>query len=275
MHSTTVMACAIAAASLPVFAQAGSRQQVPSTRSDWPCGARVDSAYFATAEGTGGHLFLLAPFEIADAAPLLIGVEQHPETIFRLAGSMTPGVHEFRIPIDASVESVVFSMSVQCLHTADIFRPSGAPLSGEGVTDYSNFRAQRMTIVDHPEPGTWTIRAAGSGIAAVVVQARSGIALARPEFARTSGNAFQPVPFAGVENLIRLRIRGEVQAVQASVVSGSFKTIAPLTLTSDEDAHSYAARFSPDAAGFRIAVTGRDAQGQPFQRVSAALFTAR
>lgn len=275
MHSNAFLACAVAAVWLPVFAQAGSRQQVPNTKSDWPCGGRVDPAYFAAAEGTGGQLFLLAPFEIADSAPLLIAVDQHPETIFRLAGSITPGVHEFRIPIDASIESVVFSISVQCLQTADIFRPSGAAPTGEGVTDYSNFRAERMTIVVHPEPGTWTVRAGGSGIAGVVVQARSEIALVRPEFARAPGTVFQPTPLAGVENVIRLRLRGDVQDVQASIVNGSFKTIAHLTLTPDEETHAYMTRFSPDAAGFRVVVTGRDSQGQPFQRVSAPLFAAR
>lgn len=274
MRSPGVIACAVAA-SLSVFAQAGARQQVPNTRSNWPCAGRVDPSYFQIAEGTGGHLFLLAPFEIADSTPLLLAVDRHPQTIFRLAGSITPGVHEFRIPIDGSVESALFSISVQCLQTAELVRPSGALVTGEGVTDYANFRAERMTIVEHPETGTWTVRASGSGIAGVMVQARTDIALLGLEFAPPPGTAFRASPVAGVENVVRLRVRGDVQDVQASIVSGAFKTIARLALTPDEGEHAYVARFSPGAGGFRIAVTGRDPQGVAFQRVSAPLFTAR
>jgi hypothetical protein len=232
-------------------------------------------SYFQVAEGTGGHLFLLAPFEIADSAPLLIALDAHPQTIFRLAGSIKPGVHEIKVPIDGSVESVLFSISVQCLQTAEIVRPSGALVNSESATDYSNFRAERMTIVEHPEAGTWTVRASGSGIAGVMVQARTGIALASLDFAPSPGTAFQATPAAGGENVVRVRLRGDVQDVEASIVNGAFTTIARLTLTADADGHAYTARFSPPAGGFRVAVTGRDSQGLPFQRVSAPLFTGR
>jgi hypothetical protein len=273
MHSPGI-ACAVAVW-LSIVAQSGSPQQVPNTKSSWPCGGHVDPSYFHIAEGTGGHLFLLAPFEIADSTPLLLAVDKHPQTVFRLAGSITPGVHEFRVPIDGSVESVLFSISVQCLQNAEIVRPSGALVTGEGVTDYANFRAERMTIVERPETGTWTIRAGGSGIAGVMVQARSDIALSAPEFAATPGTTFRRTPAAGVENVVRLHVTGDVQDLRASIVDGAFKTIAELPLTPDEGEHAYVARFSPGAGGFRIVVTGRDAQGLPFQRVGAPLFTAR
>ena len=106
------------------------RQQTSSTRAGWPCGARLDPSYFQVTEGSGGHLLLLAPGEIGDAAALLTEFDKHRQTIFRLAGTINPGVHEFRVPIDSSVESVLFSISVQCLQTADVARPSGVPLAG-------------------------------------------------------------------------------------------------------------------------------------------------
>lgn len=48
---------------------------------------------------------------------------------------MNPGLHEFHVPIDSTVESVGFSISVQCLQVADIFRPTGTSAAGEDVTD--------------------------------------------------------------------------------------------------------------------------------------------
>jgi hypothetical protein len=95
----------------------GAQQQAPSPRA-WPCGGRLDPSYFRVAEGSGGQLLLLAPDEIADSTPVLLAITSHPQTIFRLAGSITPGLNDFQIPIDSSVESVVFSVSVQCLEAA-------------------------------------------------------------------------------------------------------------------------------------------------------------
>ena len=161
----------------------GGQQQPSNPRSGWPCGARLDTSYFQVAEGSGGHLLLLAPEEIGDSATLLTAFGAHPQTIFRLAGSLQSGVHELRVPIDPSVESVLFSISVQCLQVAHVLRPSGLLASGDDVTDLAGFRAQRMVIVKRPEPGVWMIRVSGSGVAGVVAQARSAIGLTQVEFA--------------------------------------------------------------------------------------------
>src|SRR6185503_6434409 len=154
-----------AVATLAASVAVGAQQQQPTPRTAWPCGGRLDPSYFRIAEGSGGQLFLLAPEEIGDSAPLLTASTSHPQTIFRLAGSVTPGLHDFRVPIDPSVESVAFSVSVQCLEAVYVLDPSGALVSGDDVTDFSNFRAERMVIVRHPKPGIWMVRMAGRGVA--------------------------------------------------------------------------------------------------------------
>lgn len=265
-----------AAISIAAVGTHGASQQQPSgSRANWPCGARIDPAYFHIAEASGGHLFLLAPFEIGDSAPLMLALGDHPQTIFRLAGSITPGIHEFAVPIDTSVESVVFSISVQCLQVADVLDPSGTPAAGDGVSDYSNFRAERMIVVKQPRPGTWKLRAGGSGLAGVMVQAHGGIALTNVEFAAAPGAEFRPTPAAGVENIVRIHVSGPVGGVQASVVNAAFKQVARLPLTAGDGEGTFVTRLTPGPGGFRIAVTGEDAQGLPFQRVHAPLFTAR
>src|SRR5262245_60894801 len=170
-------AAAIVAAPLLV----GAQQQPASPRSGWPCGGRLDPSYFQIAEASGGHLLLLAPEEIGDSTPLLTAYGQHPRTILRLAGSVPRGLQEFQVPVDPSVESVLFSTSVQCLESAEVLGPRGVPISGDGVTDLSNFRAQRVVIVKRPQPGLWTVRVQGSGVSAVVVQAKSAIGIAQIE----------------------------------------------------------------------------------------------
>src|SRR5690349_5082124 len=166
-----------ATAMLTATVLAAAQQQAPNTRAGWPCGARLDLSYFQIAEGSGGHLLLLAPEEIGDSATLLTALGEHSQTIARIAGAMQPGLHEFRVPIDSSVESALFSIGVQCLQSVEVVRPSGAPAIGDDVTDLSNFRAERMLIVRRPEPGTWMLRVSGTGISGIVVQARSAIGI--------------------------------------------------------------------------------------------------
>ncbi len=262
----------LAAAVLSMPGWTAAQQQAPA-RGGWPCGARLDPSYFQLTEATGGHLLLLAPWEIGDSAALLTELGNHRETIFRLAGSIAPGVHEFRVPIDSSVESVVFSISVQCLQTADITRPAGAPLAGgEGVTDHSNFRAKRMVTVRRPEPGTWTLRVSGSGVAGVIVQARTDLGIESVEFTASGGNSFTPLPVVGLENVVKIGISGGATDVQASLVNAGFRRIAPLMRTVGQAEDSYLSRFTPVTQGFRIIVEGKNADGMPFQRVHAPLF---
>ena len=172
-------------------------------RADGPAAGDLIPSYFELSEATGGHLQLLAPAELGESAELLIAYGNHPQTIFRLAGEMNAGVHEFRVPIDSAVDSVLFSIAVQCLHTADVARPSGVPLvGGEGVTEHSNFVAQRMLIVKRPEAGVWTLRASSTGISGVVVQARSALTITDVQFAAGGSPAFTREPSVGIENVV-------------------------------------------------------------------------
>ena len=254
----------------------GAQQQTSSNpRSGWPCGARLDMSYFQVAEGTGGHLLLLAPEEIGDSATLLTAIGSHRQTIFRLAGSLKFGVHELQVPIDPSVESVVFSISSQCLQVASVLGPSGVPPSGDGVTDLSNFRAQRAVIVAKPEPGIWTIRLSGSGISGVMAQARSAIGISKVQFTPAGSTTSGAIPRAGVENAVRMQITGRVREVRASLVSGDFQKITDLPLEPGGTDGTYISRVGPGAQSFRVLVAGKDADGVAFQRLHAPLLTAR
>lgn len=249
----------------------GAQQQAAGPRGNWPCGARIDPSYFQVAEGSGGHLLLLAPEEIDDSARLLTALGSHPQTLLRLAGSLTPGLHEFQVPVDPSVESVLFSISVQCLQVADIVRPSGAAAGGDDVVDLSNFRAVRMVIVKRPQPGMWTLRLSGSGVSGVVVQARSTIGIAEVQFASVRSTNFTAVPTAGVENVVKIRVHGRAREIRASIVSGVFLPVAPLPLERDETDGSYLSRLTPGSEGFRVLIVGKDYDGAAFQRMYAPL----
>jgi hypothetical protein len=267
-----VAVAALAIVTVPLLIRA--QQQPSSPRPGWPCGARLDPSYFRVAEGSGGHLMLLAPEEIGNSAALLTALGAHPETIFRLAGSITPGLHDFEVPIDSSIESAVFSVAAQCLGAAYVLRPSGALVTSDDSTAVSNFRAQRMTVVTRPEPGTWTVRIAGSGVAGVVVQARSPIGISQVDFARAESAAFTPLPSFGVENIVRVRIGGGVGDVHAALVSSVLEPLADLSLVAAGSEGSYLSRFTPRMQNFRVLVTGTGPDGRSVQRMYAPLFTS-
>jgi hypothetical protein len=270
IRNALVSGCLVAAAALTARPVAVAREQT-STPAGWPCGARIDPTFVKGAEATGGQVFLLAPDEMVDPAVLLPASGDHPQTIYRLAGAIDPGVNEIRVPIDSSVESVVFVISVQCLQTAEVARPSGAPLAaGEGVT-LSNSRALRTMTVKRPEPGLWTLRVAGSGNAAVVVQARSALDIADVQFAIAGSTAFTRVPHASVENAVIISLSAPATDVRASIVDGAFRRVAQLPLTIDASTGWYVARFIPGVPEFRVLVEGKDASGVTFQRVQAPL----
>jgi hypothetical protein len=271
---TSRLTFSLLAATLLAAASA-AQQQTSGARAGWPCGARMDPTYFTAAEATGGHLQQVAPEELADSAALLVAFGEHKQTMFRLAGNINPGIHEFRVPIDASVESVLFSISIQCLQVADVRDPSRTPVQGTGVTDLSNFRAERMVIVTRPQPGLWTIRAAGNGIGGITVQGRSELGIAQVQFAAVGSTSFTPLPLRGVENLLRIDVAGKATEVEASLVDAASGTIRMLPLTAGDTEGTFLSRFTVDAAVFRIQVEGKDASGTSFRRVHAPLFTAR
>ena len=264
--SGLIVAAAVAA---PMI---GAQEQSSRARAAWPCGGRVDPAFSQLAEATGGQVHLFSPADFTEStAEMLTALDSHRQTIFRLAGELDPGVHEFRVPIEAAVESVVFSISVQCFRVADIARPSGAPLvGGDGVTDLSN-PTQRVVIVKRPEAGVWTIRAAGTGLAGVMVQARSDLGIAEVQFAAVDSALFTRAPLPGVENVVRIYLTGEVSEAQAFLVNAAFRRIASLPLSFVASEGYFSSRATVPTEAFRVMVEGKDATGVAFQRVHAPL----
>jgi hypothetical protein len=62
-----------------------------------------------------------------------------------------------------------------------------------------------------------------------------------------------------------------VSDLRASLVSGQLAVLAELPLAAGETDGTYASRFTPGTEAFRLLVTGNDAAGFAFQRMSAPL----
>jgi hypothetical protein len=143
------------------------------------------------------------------------------------------------------------------------------------VTNLATFRAQRVVIVKRPQSGIWTVRVAGQGVAAVAVQAQSPLGIGHIEFApaqTTTSATFRALPEFGVENVLRMRISGQLAPVRASLVSGIDEPLGTLTLSAGDTEGAYLSRFAPSSEGFRVVIVG-ESGGFAVQRMYAPLFT--
>lgn len=269
-------------------AASGGQQQGPSRpRPDWPCVSSPDPSYVAITEASGGQLLLLDPSEISGSAALLVLRDRHDETLFRAGGTVEEGLLSFEVPVDSAVESLLVSVSLQCLQTVEVARPSGALVqAADAGVEYHQFQAVRVLAVAQPEPGLWTIRLAGRGITSVVVEARSELALDDVQFVEQGGRPGhegwfprKAPPVLGRNANLRTVVSGADGPLTIAIERQQMTTVdrQPVTIVTDESDgvdRELIGEVAPRFAAFRVVVTGRDARGYPFRRVHPQLFQA-
>jgi len=262
---------AIALAASCACAVLTAQDQQPGARLGWPCAGRPDPTYFKLAEATGGQFFLFHPSEVNDSGRLMAASMTHSATVLRAGGQLSAGLHEFSARVD-HVDSLLFSIAVQCLDIVEIVRPSGALLqaSDPGV-DYHQLEAGRIITLPHPDPGLWKVRVSGSRLFLAVIQANGALSLGTL--------AFEPAgsPRTGVTQVVRFRLGGGADDVHARLVTQGFKDLGavPLRIERTDLGDEFAGEIHPPTVPFRLVITGRDADGLPFQRVHAQLFDPR
>jgi hypothetical protein len=259
--------------SLPVNAQ----DQQPKNQLGWPCSGKVDPSFIRTAEATGGKVFLFTPNEITGAADDMSASSGHRETVFRAGGQLDDGVHDFDIPLDSTIESAYFFMALQCQQFVAVLQPPGDELRADAPgVDYHAFEAVRLVTIKAPTPGTWKVRMAGRGFFSVIVTAKTNLALTGVSLAQNG------VPIKGLAPLgqaVRLEaaMSGEPRQVGFHFISMRAATLRTVELRLEQEAdtrRTYAAEVTLPGTEFRVLMTGIDANGFPFQRVTQKLFVA-
>ena len=275
----------IALASVLFAAALAAQPQPQHTQPGWPCvpGRAVDPTYVELAERTGGQLFLFDRSEAGRSLVLMRETGKHEEVVFRATGTLPAGSREFQFPIDTTVESLLFAISLQCVQAVSIYRPSGAELrsSEPGVED-NVYRAGRIVIQSRPETGVWRVRLAGAGIFSAVVQARSSIALDAAEFVELGGRpgheGYFPLKMPArlnVPQLLSVRLKAPPGAAVFYMVNAAGETLQQLDLRSESDSgddREFVGSVTPAHATFRVIVEGRDASGFWYQRLYPHLF---
>jgi hypothetical protein len=273
MRFTLLLAACVC---LPATA-AAQKQSGQSPRPGWPCAGKVDPAYVRVAEATGGKVLLLHPTELEGMVFDSGASSQHDETILRAAGQLADEAHEFTVPIDSTIESVYFVVSVQCLQVVTLLTPSGAELAiGTPGVEYRQFESVRLFVVPRPAPGVWKVIASGRGFFSMIVTAKTELRLDEVSF---SDKPASP-PARANSVAFAATMSGAFRQAAFHFVAGNGELIESLHLGHGEesgDRRKYAGPVTRPRADFRVAVTGLDPNGFPCQRMESRLseFTAQ
>jgi len=263
MRFTLLLAACVC---LPATAAAQQKQSGQSPRPGWPCAGQVDPAHVRVAEATGGKVLLFHPSELEGAAFDFGASSKHDETIFRSVGQLADEAHELTVPIDSTIESVYFVVSVQCLQVVTLLTPSGEELAiGMPGVEHHQFESVRLFVVPRPAPGVWKVIASGRGFFSMIVTAKTELRLDEVSFS-------DKPPSKAVA--LEATVRGAFRQAAFHFVTGNGELIESLHLgVGDEsgDHRKYAGAVIRPRADFRVAVTGLDPNGFPFQRMESRL----
>lgn len=241
-------------------------------------GKAVDPSYVRTAEATGGRVLLFDRSEAAGSMVLVRNASKHPDTIFRAMGTLSTGSRQFSFPVDSTVESLMVSVTLQCLQSITVLRPSNTEVhAGEPSVDDNRFRSSRILIVGKPEAGPWRVRIAGTGLFFVVAEAKTAISLDHVEFVEPGGRPGHEGLFPvkgpihlGEQRTLSVRMRAPQGDPAFRLVNSAGETLEPLAMKiADENAddREFLGTLQLKHAAFRVAVEGRDEAGYPYQRV--------
>lgn len=202
---------------------------------------------------------------------------KHTDTIFRSTGTLSTGSREFSFPVDSTIESLMVSVTLQCLQSIAVHRPSNTEVhAAEPGVDDNRFRSGQILIVAKPEAGPWRVKIAGIGLFFVVAQAKSAISLNNVEFVEPGGRPGHEglFPFKGPLHM------GEQRTLSAAMtaprgdlafrlVNSEGETLELLAMKTPEagDDRQFLGTLTLKHAAFRIAAEGRDEAGYPYQRV--------
>jgi hypothetical protein len=247
----------MAAAFLPMPLE----NQQPRDQAGWPCVGKIDPAYVRTAEATGGAVMLFQPTEVTGVVAEMSASRDHEDVVFRAAGRLIEGSGEFDIPIDTTIESTYFFVSVQCLQSVNLVRPDGEDLHTDAANvEYQHFEAIRLFTIKKPDPGIWKVRVAGKGFFSLIVKAKTDLKLTSATF---------------VDGRLEAKVSGAANQIGFEFVSLTGTVIGSIDLDLEEEFEmhrSYGGEVERPSTDFRLGMTGTDSRGYRLQRIQNQLF---
>lgn len=243
----------------------------------------IDPGFVAVAEQTGGQLFFLSPFELGQVFDL-VAPQLHGDfvTVARAQRTLAGGTVELPVPIDATMERAIFSLSATDPVTLGVLDPDGQPvLAGQPGVTVRSFTGGRLVGVEAPRPGLWRVVLGGTGQANVAVQGNSPlrfptfelVELVNPIHEALAPLAGQPV--LGATTTALAALRGPFAEVGFELLDTGGDPIQPLDLELGNE-HAALDEYVGSAVlptqPFRVAAVGLDEEGNAFRRLFPPIF---
>jgi hypothetical protein len=247
----------------------------------------IDPAYISNAEETGGQLFFLSPFEIDRTFDLIRPqLDGDFVTVARTKGTLpSTATQEIAVPVDASITRAVFSAAIDFKQSVVVRRPSGVPVApGETGVTVTQLSTGTIVTVEHPEVGTWHLAATGSGQFTLAAYANSPLELFQFDFVELVHPPHQgwaPIsgqPVVGSSPTALAALVGPYSSVDFRFVDQTGATLQPIGLAKgdpDAAADELVGSVALPSVPFRVAVSGLDGSGNPFERLFPPLFRAQ
>jgi hypothetical protein len=245
-----------------------------------PC-ASADPALGRIANATGGQQYLLRSGEMEKTGAVMEAKLLHSADVFFASGVLRRGAYQdFQVPVDSTVESAAFSVTVQCKESVAIWRPSGDAVMPGGVAGFTDtdLAGGRVLTVKRPETGVWRIRISGAGQFSVSVRAKSDLDLTSFDFVRAGGRPGHEglFPIEGQptspDQTARARLSGPFRSAAFRLISEAGDALQPLALSTAGDREEFYGSVRLPAQAFRVLVEGQDERGYAYQRVLARTF---
>jgi hypothetical protein len=277
----------------PLFAREGYNEPPRQASYDKNGLVRINSDYFALSADTGGDFYFWAPGEFAAAAPVLrVPVTSDPIMLdYGTGGSFAKSS---RFPVDSGIALLSVFVGAQRRDAVVLHRPDGRTVAeNPAFVSAQEYRHMTIITVDKPEPGTWLLEFSGVGYYAVSVRHANGkgeygsgrddaVDLIDMKFVQPGGRPGHEGLFpvkarvrAGESRLCRIVMSGAISDPAAEFVSRDDRVLGQVELRplSPGSGGDLLGTCSVPSVPFRTRVSGRDAHGNPFQRVTGGVYT--
>ena len=194
------------------------------------------------------------------------------ESIFRAGGDLDGEAREFVVPLDASIGSVAFVAFVECKESIAITSPDGREAALGAFLANRELRAGRLLTADAPASGEWRVRVQGRGKFTLAVKAQTDLSLfTLITRGVPGGETDYRVRMTGVESGVSLN-ESDVRLKLLTEDGTEIQSVELRKAPGDRpDITVFAATTSTPPRRFRVAVEGRNAQGQTVLRVHPPL----
>ena len=249
------------------------------------CGGEdFDPVFARLARATGGSVLLIGEDEVSELFALIEpGLSGDLEPLLIVDTQLDDEQRSWDVPVDSTLDTVTFAASLEVPADVVVRRPSGVPVGlSDADADVTELSTGRIVTIDSPEPGPWTFEVAGDGLLWASVVGAGSLGLVDFRFVETRGRLHHlgsfPLPGSPAQDQpseYLATLAGDVTAVSLAAVAPDGTGLAVLPSSPLGTADQQTGSATPPSGEFRVAVSGQDAAGFPFQRAFAPMFRAQ